>query len=246
MENMHSRFENAILDCIAKPVGEEAGRLGGTDELIDALFIKQDSLTVIEASGDVDSIVLGASLVHRLAKKGHEVLYVPLRGEEDAIASLIGLEAGVSRVDISASSEGRVKALEASDRLRKLKVGLWSTDLVTAEMLWEVLERACSEVEELFVVLDSVELLEPPHSDGVASTVRALRGFSGDGITIIAIASEMTRASRCWPFAAASSVVTLSADEGKCGIRATVAQSEQIDRRRRRVLPLDPQTFLPN
>ena len=201
---------------------------------------------VVEASREVDSIAPGTSLIHRLAIQGHEVLYVPLRGEGEAVASLIGLEIGVSRGDITASSEGRIEALAAPDRLRKLKVGLWSAGPVTTGMLWEVLEQACPEGEKLFVVLDSVEMLEPPHSGGLASTIRALRGFSGNGITVIGAASKVGREPSCWPFAAASSVAALSVDKGQGGIRATVAQSEQANRSRCRTLPLSPQTFLPN
>lgn len=193
MENLHNRFENVILDCIVKPVSEETDSPDNTDDLIDALFIKRGSLVVVEASREVDSLALGASLVHRLAIQDHEVPYVPLRSEEEEVTSLIGLEIGVSRGDITASSEGRIEALAVPDRLHKLKVGLWSAGLVTTGMLWEVLEQACPEGEKLFVVLDSAEMLEPPHSDGLASTIRALQGFSGDGITVIAVASKVGR-----------------------------------------------------
>ena len=113
-------------------------------------------------------------------------------------------------------------------------------------MLWEVLEQACPEGEKLFVVLDSVEMLEPPHSDGLASTIRALRGFSGDGITVIDVASKVGREPSGWPFAAASSVAALSVDKGQRGIRATVEQPGQVNRSCCRTLPLNPQTFSPN
>lgn len=66
MESLHNRFENVIPDCIAKPVSEEVDSSRNADDLVDALLIKQNSLTVVEASKEISHIALGACLVTAL------------------------------------------------------------------------------------------------------------------------------------------------------------------------------------
>lgn len=207
--------------------------------------IKLGSLTVVTSDNVTCAVAAHTALC--AARRGRRTLLIPLRGAGSAVERLVSIEAGVTTHEVVSSIEGRIRALEGVDRIRKLPIGLWTTDLVSTAMLWEIIEQERdSSDEDLLVVIDSIELIEPSKDD-LMDVVRALRSFADQQVTIVSTATYPENRD-VLPFFPATSIVRLCSVEDSFGRELTevsVVKSEYLEEGRSARIAVNPQTFLP-
>ena len=245
MHDFHSLLETELTSYIT-----DTPRYCGFDPESFGIFsalggLKPGSLTVVVADK-----IAGAVAAHTVlcaAKHGQRTLFIPLRGVASAVERLVSIEAGITTHEVVSSTEGRIRALEGVDRIRKLPIDLWATDLVSTTMLWEIIEQERdSSDEDLLVVVDSIELIESSKG-GLMDVVRALRSFTDQQMTIVSTATYPGNRD-VLPFFPATSIVRLYSVEDSFGRKlaeVSVVKSEYLEEGKSARIAVDPWTFLP-
>ncbi|MCF2622291.1 DnaB helicase C-terminal domain-containing protein [Collinsella tanakaei] len=245
MHDFHSLLETELTSYIT-----DMPRYCGFDLKTIGIFsavggLKPGSLTV--AAADKITGAVAAHTVLCAAKHGQRTLFIPLRGAASAVERLVSIEMGITTHEVVSSTEGRIRALEGVDRIRKLPISLWTTDLVSTTMLWEIIEQERdSSDEDLLVVIDSIELVESSKGD-LISVVRALRSFTDQQVTIVSTASYPENRD-VLPFFPATSIVRLCSVGDSFGrelAEVSVVKSEYLEEGKPARIAVDPWTFLP-
>lgn len=230
MIDSHSSLQNELSKYLASLTGVEPGLVIGHRSPFTAVPL---GTLVALVSDDVDLTLVSATCAIGSALCGNETLFIPLRGVQDAVSRLIEVDTGISADRVSDNAASRGEALDSAGRISSLgSLGIWSSDLPSTSLIWERIEREIS--DRALVIIDSVELIDPPGPDGIASTIRALRGFVADGdIAVIATLNCSVNDSQ-FALSAATTVLGLSA--GGCKGGPSGAISINVERSERGVL----------